>query len=130
VKLVAGHDPADTDLWGNVGEAGDEHHRDAFFLYLFADRSAATRAGSSGRGQNDGADGGIHQLGRDARADLCHLARHRAGAGGDEIVVVQFFESLWFLQNTHGVEGHDPIRILVDGRGVVAGVHRFELAAR
>ena len=50
MKLVAGDDPADADLGGNVGEAGDENHRDAFFLYLFADRSAATGAGSSGRG--------------------------------------------------------------------------------
>ena len=50
MKLAPAHDPAYSHLRRHVGEAGDEHHRDSPFLDFFADRSAATRAGSSGGG--------------------------------------------------------------------------------
>jgi len=50
VKLASAHNPADADLSGDIGEAGDHHHRDAFLFDLFGDRSAATSAGSSGGG--------------------------------------------------------------------------------
>jgi hypothetical protein len=50
VKLAAAHNPADADLSGDIGEAGDYDYRDALFFDLFGDRSAATTAGSSGGG--------------------------------------------------------------------------------
>jgi hypothetical protein len=50
VKLAAAHNPADADLSGDIGKAGDYDYRNAFLFDLFGDRSAATSAGSSGGG--------------------------------------------------------------------------------
>jgi hypothetical protein len=47
MKLAAAEYSSDTNLRRDIGEAGDEHDGDAFFLDLFADRSAATSASSS-----------------------------------------------------------------------------------
>jgi hypothetical protein len=50
VKLASTHDPADADLSGDIGKAGDYDYRNALFFDLFGDRSAATSAVSSGGG--------------------------------------------------------------------------------
>ena len=126
VKFAAGEDPADADLLRDVGETGDQYDGDSFLLDFLADRSAATSAGSSSGGQYDRVDAGGRQLVGDAGAELGHLARHGAGAGGDEIIIVEFFDPLRLLQRAHGVERNDAIGILIDRGGVVTGMHRGE----
>jgi hypothetical protein len=50
MKLIAAEDAPDAHLLGDIAEARDEHHRDAFIFDLSGDRSAATRARPSRRG--------------------------------------------------------------------------------
>jgi hypothetical protein len=58
VKFTPAHDSPYPDLGCDVGEAGDQHHGNFLLFDFFADRSAATRAGSSRGGQNDSVDAG------------------------------------------------------------------------
>jgi hypothetical protein len=60
MKFAAGENSADANLLRNIGEAGDQYDGNAFLLDFFADRSAATRAGSSRGRQYDGIDARTH----------------------------------------------------------------------
>jgi hypothetical protein len=66
MKLIAADDSSDAYLLGDIAEAGDEHHGDALFFDLSADRSAATRARASRRGQDHTVDTGAGELFRNA----------------------------------------------------------------
>ena len=128
MKLVSAQNPSYTNLRRYVGEAGDEYYGNSFFLDFFPDRSAATCSGSSGGGQDHSSDSGAGELLSNACADFFHLAWHGAGARGDEVVIVKLLKSFAFLQDAHGIQRDDPVRVLVDGGGVVTCVLGFELA--
>ncbi len=92
VKLVTVHDPVGSNLSRHVGEASDDDHRNSLPLDLFCNRSAATRAGPSGRGKDDAVHTRGGKLPSDVGAEFLHLAWHSAGAGRNIIVVMQFAE--------------------------------------
>jgi len=124
-----GNDPVGTDAEGYRDDSGHvDHGNVGGLLYSLHERCTATRAGSSGGGQDNGVYTGTLQLVPDLYAELLGVGHGGAVTDGGIEEIMKGTDTSLFLQIPEDIHRKDPVGVLVGVGLIVTTVSGLILA--
>ena len=122
--------PVGADRHGYRCDCAHVDDRNAGPFDLFNHRCAATCAGASGGGHDNGVDSGSQQLLSILSSELLGRSNGSTVTNGGVIIVVQLADLAFLFKVAHDVDRQDAVRILIRVNGIVAAVGSLECLAR